>query len=65
MMEKPEVVLQEVLQRKIFFSSKEVLQRKIFFSSKEVLQRKIFFPQINLYQNLADTGYLREKLYYF
>ena len=43
MIGKPEVVLQEVL------------QRKIFFSSKEVLQRKIFFPQINLYQNLADT----------
>ena len=31
MMEKPEVVLQEVL------------------------QRKIFFPQLNIYQNLADT----------
>ena len=29
LMEKPEVVLQEVLQRKIFFSSKEVLQRKV------------------------------------
>ena len=54
MLEKPEVVLQAVLQRKIFFPFKEVLQRKIFFSFKEVLQRKIFFPQINLYQNLAD-----------
>ena len=52
MMEKPEVVL------------KEVLQRKIFFSLKEVLQRKIFFPQSNLYQNLADMWYPREKLYY-
>ena len=37
-----EVVLQEILQRKIIS----------FF--QEVLQRKIFFPQINLYQNLAD-----------
>ena len=43
MMEKPEVVLQEVL------------QRKIFFSLKGVFQRKIFFPQLNIYQNLVDT----------
>ena len=52
MLEKPEVVLQAVLQRIIFF----------YF--KEVLQRKIFFPQRNLYQNLADMWYPREKLYY-
>ena len=67
MLEKLEVDLQEVLQRKMFFSFKEVLQRKIFFSLKEVLQRKIFFSlrevlqrkrffsQLNLYQNLVDT----------
>ena len=48
-----------------FLSMKFRKEKKIFYSLKEVLQRKIFFPQLNIYQNLADTWYLREKLYYF
>ena len=39
MLEKPEVVLQAVLQRKIFFSFKEVLQRKKYSFLKAIFTK--------------------------
>ena len=33
----------------------QVLQRKLLFISNKFCKEKIFLPQINLYQNLADT----------
>ena len=41
--------------KNIPFLKRSFAKKNILFL-KEVLQRKIFFPQLNLYQNLADTG---------